>query len=121
MNKPPSPQNFLTRFQVYNRHPSFGKGIVTLMELIQSGHSLKSASQQIGMAYSKAWMHFNKAEDDLGFKLVERKTGGVGGGGTTLTGQGEYFLAQYTRFEFESRAAVDKVFRACFPPDNRDT
>lgn len=115
MNRPISPQNFLVRFQVYNQHPSFGKGVVTLMDLIANGHSIKSASQHIGMAYSKAWKHFNKAESDLGFKLIDRKVGGVGGGGTTLTKQGAAFLVQYHRFELQARQAVDKVFHLCFP------
>jgi len=109
-----SPQHFLVRFQVYNNKPSFGKGIVMLMTRIQQGHSLRSAALDMGMAYSKAWLHFKKAEEDLGIKLIATKAGGVGGGGTTITEEGARFLEQFQRFESLSREAVKTVFAQCF-------
>jgi molybdate transport system regulatory protein len=109
-----TPRNFLVRFQVYNDKPSFGKGIVMLMTRIQNGHSLKSAAEDMGMAYSKAWLHFKKAEADLGINLISKKAGGVGGGGTHVTEEGARFLARYMRFEALAREAVQGIFEQCF-------
>ncbi len=109
-----TPRQFMVRFQVYNDHPSFGKGVVMLMTRIQEGRSLKSAAEDMGMAYSKAWLHFKKAETDLGIKLIDKKVGGVGGGGTQLTEEGKCFLEKFQRFEQCSREAVGKIFEECF-------
>ena len=109
-----TPRQFLVRFQVFNDYPSFGKGIVMLMTRIQQGHSLKSASEDMGMAYSKAWLHFKKAEADLGIKLIDKKVGGSGGGGTVITEEGRIFLEKFQKFEALSREAVEKIFLECF-------
>ncbi len=112
-----SPRHFMVRFQVFNERPSFGMGVVMLMTRIQNGHSLKSAAEDMKMAYSKAWTHFKKAEADLGIKLISAKAGGAGGGGTVLTEAGTRFLEQYRRFESLSCEAVKAIFEECFCAD----
>ena len=62
------------------------------------------------MAYSKAWKIIHKAEEDLGFPLMEGKRGGENGGATVLTEEGEAFLNRYLQFVNEAEHAVAELF-----------
>ena len=62
--------------------PDFGKGVAQLLSLTREKGSLSAAYKSMGMAASKAWKILNRAEADLGVKLVERKSGGKQGGGS---------------------------------------
>lgn len=111
------PQHFMLKIQIYNSDPSLGKGVITLLQLIQDGHSLRSASQSINMAYSKAWKIIQAAEEDLGFPLIFKQKGGAGRAGSTLTPEGEVILKRYLEFESASRQAVGALFRQYFPQE----
>ncbi len=76
----------------------FGNGIAELLEHIDKTGSLSTACASMDMAYSKAWRIIKRAEKELNFSLVERKTGGAGGGGSTLTQEGRDFLKRYLSF-----------------------
>ena len=52
----------------------------------------------------------NRAEADLGVKLVERKSGGKQGGGSHLTPEGEDILNRYENFQKEVAEAVKRSF-----------
>lgn len=108
------PSNYLMKLQVYNTSPHFGKGVISLMLLIKEGHSIRSASQKMNMAYSKAWHLLRAAEDDLGFPLVSKKKGGSTRAGSVLTPEGEWLLIQFGKFESDVRKAVDELFRQYF-------
>ena len=75
--------------------PDFGKGVAQLLLLTREKGSLSAAYKSMGMAASKAWKILNRAEADLGVKLVERKSGGKQGGGSHLTLEGEDILNRY--------------------------
>ena len=92
----------------------FGDGKARLLEAIRQTGSLKTAAAELGMSYRGLWGRLREMERRLGFKLVARKVGGAGGGGSQLTEKGGEFLARYRRFRasisrtIETRAA--KVF-----------
>ena len=81
--------------------PDFGKGVAQLLSLTREKGSLSAAYKSMGMAASKAWKILNRAEADLGVKLVERKSGGKQGGGSHLTPEGEDILNRYENFQKE--------------------
>lgn len=108
------PQHVMLKLQVYNQRPHFGKGIVSLMTLIQNGHSLRSACTQMGLAYSKAWRLLKSAEEDLGFSLLYTQKGGAQRSGSKLTPQGKELLDRYVAFEKEAQQAVLQVFDKYF-------
>lgn len=66
-----------------------------LLEAIDSYGSILTAAKSLGLPYSKAWEKISKVEKILGEKIVERKRGGSGGGGTTLTKDGKRLLEYY--------------------------
>ncbi len=76
----------------------FGNGIAELLENIDKTGSLAMACGAMDMAYSKAWKIIKRAEKELNFSLIERKAGGQGGGGSTLTQEGRDFLKRYLSF-----------------------
>lgn len=66
----------------------FGPGVSELLDNIEKYGSVSSASQHMGLSYSKAWKMIRDSENGLGCTLVERSTGGKGGGKALLTEKG---------------------------------
>ena len=66
----------------------FGPGKARLMEYIEETGSMQEACTKMELSYSKASKMMKKAEKQLGFKLLERRIGGSGGGGSRLTEEG---------------------------------
>ncbi|MFR5601678.1 MAG: winged helix-turn-helix domain-containing protein [Lachnospiraceae bacterium] len=102
---------FHMRLRLYYQERNFGPGVAVLMELVKEKGSLSAACKELQMAYSKAWKIIHKAQEDLGFPLMEGKRGGDQGGRTVLTPQGEQFLEVYQRFSAEAEEAVEEIFR----------
>ena len=65
----------------------FGEGPYRLLRGVQELGSLRSSTQRMGMAYTKAFYMVKHAEAALGFPLIQRTIGGKGGGGSVLTPQ----------------------------------
>lgn len=77
----------------------FGPGIARLLELVEQTGSLRASCAKMEMAYSKAWKVIKNCETDLGFALLERKTGGEDGGGSVITEKGKNLLHEYRAYE----------------------
>lgn len=77
----------------------FGEGPYRLMCGIRRLGSLRASAQELGMAYTKAFRIIKTMEQHCGFPLIERKIGGKGGGGSTLTPEAEELLLRYERFK----------------------
>lgn len=88
----------------------FGKGIGQLLRLIDAEGSMNAAVKKMGIAYSKAWKILRNAEEELGFELVSKQSGGRNGGGSVLTPEGRGFLEKFEAFDRESRLAVENLF-----------
>lgn len=72
-----------------------GHGRIKLLELVQATGSIKKAAESIRMSYKAAWDSINLLNEMYGTPLVERQTGGKGGGGTTLTKSGLELIKTY--------------------------
>lgn len=64
---------FHMKLRLYYEERNFGPGVAGLMQLVRERGSLAAACQEMHMAYSKAWKIIHKAEEDLGFPLMEGK------------------------------------------------
>lgn len=71
---------------------------IRLLELIQETGSIKKAAETIGMSYKAAWDNINSLNEIYGRNLVERTTGGRGGGGTKLTDHGRSLIKTYNHY-----------------------
>jgi molybdate transport system regulatory protein len=97
-----------------NNGKAFGDGPHELLKRVEGTHSLHRAAKEMGMAYSKAWRLIGSMEEKLGFLLIERKVGGVSGGGSRVTPQGKDLMTRYNRFQKDVNTSLEKIYRAHF-------
>jgi len=90
---------YTLNLKLYRQEKFFGPGLARLLTLVEETNSLRMAAAKMNMAYSKAWKMIKKAEENLGFDLLETKTGGKGGGGARLTPNARETLKLYNDFE----------------------
>ena len=113
------------RYKVWLDHDgkAFGDGPCELLKKVAETHSLHRAAKEMGMAYSKAWRLIGTMEKRLGFLLIERKVGGLSGGGSRVTPQGRNLMNHYEEFRRDADASLEKLyhrhFRASFVNRNR--
>ncbi len=86
----------------------YGGGPQQLLMLIDQTGSLNVASKKMDLSYKKALLMIARAEQQLGFKLLERTIGGATGGGSQLTNRARHWMMQYAAIE----RAVDEVVAA---------
>ncbi|MFA5664567.1 TOBE domain-containing protein [Castellaniella sp.] len=68
---------------------------MALLAAIQSEGSIRAAAQQVGMSYKAAWDAIALMNRASGQVLVQRTTGGAGGGGARLTKEARDLLAWF--------------------------
>lgn len=68
-------------------HFLLGPGTLRLLVAVAEQGSLKAGAKAVRLSYRSAWERLRKAEEGLGFPLLERHSGGEGGGGSTLRPQ----------------------------------
>jgi molybdate transport system regulatory protein len=84
-------------------HPFLGGDRIALLEKIGELGSINSAAKASGISYKTAW-HLVNLMNNLSEKpLVERMTGGKGGGGTFLTKDGKKVIEQFRVVQEEHR------------------
>lgn len=88
----------------------FGPGVLSLLKLVQEYESLNTASKKMDLSYSKACRMIKGSEKALGFKLLDRKIGGSGGGGSSLTPECIEFIEKYAAFYNELDANASELF-----------
>lgn len=88
----------------------FGPGVLTLLTLTQECESLSAAAKSMDLSYSKACKMIKGAETALGFKLLDRKIGGAGGGGSKLKPEAIEFMEKYASFLNELNSHASESF-----------
>ena len=63
----------------------FGPGVSELLKSIDRYGSVAGGALNMNLSYSKAWKMIKDSEKGFGCTLVERSTGGKGGGKAVLT------------------------------------
>ena len=81
-----------------------GRGKIELLEHIAELGSISAAGRAMGMSYRRAWELADETNRIFGQPVVERQTGGKGGGGAILTSLG---LALVTRFRAIEHVAAE--------------
>jgi len=94
-----------------NGGKAFGEGPYQLLKHVEVTGSLHKTALDLRMSYRKAWATLHRAEKKLGFALLERKIGGVSGGGSQITPEGRALMANYERFREEIKALVEKAYQ----------
>ena len=79
-----------------------------LAQIAQSG-SITQAAKAVKMSYKAAWDAIDTMNNLAGEPLVERVTGGKGGGGTVLTRRGTQLVENFRVIEREHRRFVGQL------------
>ncbi len=99
----------------------FGDGPCAILQLVQRLGSLRQAAEELKMSYSQAWKLIKSLEVRWGFKLIESKSGGVAGGGSTLTRQGRDLIKTYRSFRQEAVVELERLENKWFSQQFRDS
>lgn len=76
---------------------------ITLLEKIEECGSITKAAKAAGISYKTAWDTVNMMNNLADKPLVERMTGGKGGGGTYLTSEGRDIIRRFRIIQEEHR------------------
>jgi molybdate transport system regulatory protein len=76
-----------------------GRGRVALLRAIAEHGSITQAAKAFGMSYKAAWDAVDTMNNVAGAPLVERSTGGRGGGSTRLTERGQQLVHRFAQVE----------------------
>ncbi|MDD2502049.1 MAG: TOBE domain-containing protein [Geobacter sp.] len=89
----------------FNRAESkfLGGDRITLLEKIDELGSITRAAKAVGISYKTAWETVNQINNLAAAPLVDRATGGKGGGGASLTAAGREVLEQFRVVQDEHR------------------
>lgn len=82
-----------------------------LLKHIAINRSLKAASDEIGISYRKAWGDLKKAEEFLGYQLLDRKRGGKSGGTSKLTDKARKLIEAYEALQQKMDVHIELAFQ----------
>jgi molybdate transport system regulatory protein len=84
-----------------------GPGRIALLEAIRTEGSITGAARRVGLSYKAAWDAVDTMNNLAGEPLVQRTTGGKGGGSTRLTPRGERLIENFHLIEAEHQRFLD--------------
>jgi molybdate transport system regulatory protein len=84
-------------------HKFLGGERISLLEKIDECGSITKAAKAVGISYKTAWDTVNMMNNLSDKPLVERMTGGKGGGGTYLTSEGKDVIRRFRIIQEEHR------------------
>jgi molybdate transport system regulatory protein len=76
---------------------------IHLLEKIEELGSITNAAKAVGISYKTAWDTVNLINNMAEKPLVDRLTGGKGGGGTSITAEGKKVITQFKTIQEEHR------------------
>ncbi|MBV5320380.1 MAG: TOBE domain-containing protein [Sulfuricurvum sp.] len=106
------------RFWLTKEGQSFlGAGRIELLERIDKTGSINAAAKEMKMSYKAAWERINGMNALADQPLIDRLTGGRGGGGTKLTPYARELIATFQRFNELHRQFIDRFAEAGHDPE----
>jgi molybdate transport system regulatory protein len=106
------------RFWLTKEGQSFlGAGRIELLERIDQTGSINAAAKEMKMSYKAAWERINGMNALADQPLIERSTGGRGGGGTKLTPYAHELIATFHRLGELHRQFIDRFSEAGNDPE----
>lgn len=94
-----------------------GSGRIELLEQIDQTGSINAAAKAMKMSYKAAWERINGMNALASQPLIERLTGGRGGGGTKLTPYARELIATFKRLNELHRQFIDRFSEAGNDPE----
>ncbi len=94
-----------------------GPGKIELLHMIEKTGSMNAAAKEMKMSYKAAWERMNSMNALADEPILERQTGGKGGGGTTLTAYGHELIKTYERLHELHRQFINRFSEAGDKPE----
>ncbi|MEN4567683.1 molybdenum-dependent transcriptional regulator [Pantoea agglomerans] len=91
---------------------------IELLKRVQQTGSISQGAKLAGISYKSAWDAINEMNQMADETLVERATGGKGGGGATLTRYGERLIQLFQLMEQIQQKAFDALQKDTLPLDS---
>jgi molybdate transport system regulatory protein len=90
---------------------------VELLEAIDAHGSLSRAAETLNIPYRTAWERVKATEGEIGFRLLDSESGGLDGGGSTLTPQARELCRRFRRISGGIHEVVSRRFAVEFGDD----
>ena len=87
---------------------------IALLKQIDQTGSISQGAKHAGISYKSAWDAINEMNQLSEQPLVDRATGGKGGGGAVLTDEARQMLTAYDEYCEKLRAYGEKLFEETF-------
>ncbi len=81
-----------------------GKGLIEALKAVDSEGSIRAAARKLGISYKRLWARITRAEQLLGFKLLE-----AGARGSRLTPEARRLLQAYEEARRRLEACVEAL------------
>lgn len=91
-----------------------GDGRFHMLAAIERSGSINAAAKKLGIPYRKIWAQLQEMEKNAPYILLERRTGGKGGGETRLTPAAKLLLGSYRNLRKQVNQAADQGFEEIF-------
>ncbi len=109
-----SQKSFAIRYKLWIESPDgeslMGEGKWQLLKAINETGSLKAAVEHMGYTYRQTWQNLKNLEKKLGFRLIEKKRGGIDGGKTVLTEKGRRMVQFFDHLYHETNPVINQAF-----------
>ncbi|VDY35291.1 Transcriptional regulator modE [Morganella morganii] len=89
---------------------------ISLLKQVRATGSISQGAKLAGISYKSAWDAINEMNQLAEETIVDRATGGKGGGGATLTRYGERLLQLYDLLAQIQQKAFDVLKDDSLPP-----
>jgi molybdate transport system regulatory protein len=96
----------------FGNDAAFGPGKARLLELIAEKGSIRAAAAAMDMSYRRAWLLIQEIEAAVGGSAIAAETGGMRGGGSTLTPLGRTVVDRYRAIEAQASRSAEAQLRA---------
>lgn len=93
---------------------AFGDGPLEILKRVEKNGSLRKTAEEMNMSYSQAWNLIRKLEGRLEFKLLDKRTGGESGGGSTVTEEAKQLMIKYENFRRDVDICLKELFEKHF-------
>ena len=114
----PDSQNLSVKSKVWiedeNGQVVFGMGRLIILQAVARHGSIHADCQELKMSYRAVWGKIRATEKRLGQNLLDRKTGGLRGGGSELTPFAREILERFEKLQDLTRYSADELFRDLF-------
>lgn len=95
-----------------------GTGRIELLKRIDTTGSMNAAAKEMKMSYKAAWERVNSMNELADQPLIERQTGGKGGGGTKLTPYAHELIKTYEKLNDLHRQFIERFSQAADSPEH---